>query len=199
MPSLHRILRPRKVQIALGLAVLVVLGAGWARLGSETQFENRPLAYWLRELPLTVPTSSDDGFGYMELASATINGISCGASDSEETRYAAKAVRELGSKTLPILLKDLKRRDSGAKVFLAKLSRRIGYEPQWLVFPADARRGQAVTAFRILGEKARGAQPALERLAVSSDPNIQAASILILRGLSTNRPQNWEHPALPQW
>jgi hypothetical protein len=58
---------------------------------------------------------------------------------------------------------------------LAKGARQIGYSPHWLVVPADARRGQALTALRILGQRAQSAKPSLERLATSSDPKVRDA------------------------
>jgi len=198
MPRLPDILRKSKVQSAVGLALLVLLGFLWLAHQREPQFESRPLSYWLRELPLSVPTGFDDGLGYIELSSATINGVTCGVSDPEETRYAAKAIRELGTEVLPILLEELNHRDGRVRVLLARCARQMGYSPRWLVLPADARRGQAITAFRILGAKAQNLKPALERLAVKTDPKVRDASKLVLQGLSPNAPLNWQYPSLPR-
>jgi hypothetical protein len=199
MLHVHRIPWKHKAQSVLVLALLVLLGFFWLGHEREPQFESRPLRYWLRELPLTVATGFDDGLGYIELNSATINGVTCGASDTEETSYAAKAVRELGAEVLPALLDELNRRDGRVKLFLARCARQIGYSPHWLAIPADARREQALTAFRILGRNAQTAKPALERLAASNNPKVRDASKLVLQGLSTNGPLNWQYPTLPQW
>lgn len=183
----------RKPLFCCALAVTVVAGGLVAFWPREPRYEGKPLSYWLDQLlPVTLPSP------------ITTRGIVDGGSpfwvfnieEFDLTETAAKAVTTLGSRCLPTLLERLGTRATRAsgwkQGFLAwAVKRRLVRRPYVLVsnppsaWAAEIERGQAVTAFLILGDTAKPVLPQVLALAKSDpDPGVRASALEVVRQLS---------------
>jgi hypothetical protein len=178
------------------LAVVVVACVAYVVWTREPRYEGRGLSYWLDQLlpaaPATLPSP------------ITTRGIVYGGApfwvfnveefDLKET--AAKAVTTLGSRCLPTLLERLGTRATRASGWKEDLlawavKRRVVRRPYVLLsnppgaWAAEVERGQAVTAFLILGETAGPVLSHVLALAKTDpDPRVRAYALEVVRLLS---------------
>lgn len=181
----------------LGVILCAVVLLFWAAMPPDVpMYESRSLEYWVKELPLTVPTKSPDRLGYAEMNSITVDTFTFGALDREETVHALKAFRETGTNAVPYLLRELQQTDNWGKSLGRKIFKKLNRSTPRFLQPAKPRQYQALTAMRLLGTNIAEYRPQLEKLARISDGDIRAAASLLLQGLSTNSPHRWTRPPL---
>ena len=94
----------------------------------------------------------------------------------EAQRRAQEAIRSIGTNGIPTLIEMLNFKASRPRTFLVSL--RAKKTPLlWRIAPglysADDFRSAGVEAFRVLGEDARPAMPALEALMTNSHPDVK--------------------------
>jgi hypothetical protein len=124
--------------------VILLAGLVWLSIGQvprEPVYLGKPLTLWLRNYA----SSSSSGRG------------------SREWSQADDAVRHIGTNCIPMLLHILREKDSKVKLRLVAL-----VEKQQLIkihfVPAAERNGEASKAFLALGDRAKGAVPALVKM-----------------------------------
>jgi len=141
---------------------------------NEPYSDGRPLGFWLRRLPLTLPAAAGD---YVERRIRPTN------SDADEKTYCA--IRRIGTNALPYLLNRIGAEDPG---WIAAWKEAFF---QRILPDADSVRWQAVTAVGILGTNASCMLRQLE--ALRNGQNISAAcaaSVAILEFNLRSRDSN---------
>ena len=130
----------KRVQLALALLVVAVatLAISQARIDHEPIYRGRALSVWLQ----AYDPASRHGRG------------------SPQWNEADKAVRQIGDKSIPLLLRMLRAKDSKLKLEAIALAQRQNVVRVHFV-PAGVRNTEASRAFVALGEAAKDAVPRL--------------------------------------
>ncbi len=168
--------------VAAAVVVLLLLAwFGWPLLSPEPGYGGRTLSSWLRQL--------DDG-DY----SHGLSWMAWHFERSANQEEAAAAIRQMGTNSLPFLLRSITNQDSRlvAKLndFLEKrkwswraiIIRQQGPTHGGFWIPADGRRREAALAFEVLGPVARPAVPQLEN-ALTNSPAGPKDAALALAGI----------------
>jgi len=135
--------RSRKVFFIAVLALAVLGGIVWLCLPGEPRYQGKSLTYWLRSLD-----GSPLAFGGLEM---------------EPNHPAALAFRHMGSKAVPLLIRELRARDPAWKRKVASVldgNSFLGMD----FTPARVRHHRAIQACYALGPVAKAAVPDLLQL-----------------------------------
>jgi len=138
---------------------VLVVGLGWLAWQMlrprEPMYQGKPLSYWM------------GGYDYPAYG---------GVTPSE----ADQAVRQLGTNAIPTLLRFIGAKDSALKLKVIELVQKPNFVHSHYALDSDRHR-QAVQAFEILGDDAKGAVPALIKiynLNISDDSQYAVAAAL---------------------
>jgi HEAT repeat protein len=168
MPTGRRILR-------LVVVLAVLAGIGWAtlRLG-EPKFEGRPLSSVLHSAFQNGPLETGNA------------GVACPAPGDEiQWAQAERALRSLGARALPVLLKMAMARPPtlGVGKLVEKIGETIARDPMRPGLSRLEKHQIAIWGIRLLGPQARPAIPKLIRLLDDTDSEVQWTALACLAGL----------------
>ncbi len=183
------------------LALAVLLLTGVALWKSEPRFEGKSLSYWLDLLPST-DIGSD---GRSESICLPVYGL-VGTNDVADAvqagrsitnaQTAGKALAALGTNHLHWLVKRLQVKDSVVMLRMWQLTDRLGITESSEYRHAKFRRGQALSAFQNLGNRATPVVPRLLELTTDGDTNIQLAAWSALERVSPEEFRKHPHPPI---
>jgi hypothetical protein len=164
----------QKLLLACALAVAVVAGVVVAVWPREPWYEGKPLSYWLDDLPITFAGSFPDGNQILR---------------SWDAAKAENAVKELGPRSLPTVVKRLRLKQTSVAGLKYTLQYRAAglHLCRYPDFTSEPRmrRGQAVTALVLLGDTAKPVLPQVLALAKTDpDPGVRASALEVVRRLS---------------
>lgn len=187
---------PRKAVLLCARAVVVVAAVLLvaALPAPEPTFQDKPLSYWLDHLPSVIQLPYA-GVGPVTLTAYITKPL---PQVKLTNPLAVEAVKSVGARCFPTLLARLQTRNTRwtelkgklqGWVFRIALTRPlaplVGPPFAGPVTTVELRRGQAITAFVLLGETARSALPSVRTLArTSPDPGIRWSALEVLRRLS---------------
>ncbi|WP_160164662.1 HEAT repeat domain-containing protein [Pedosphaera parvula] len=161
-------------QIAVFIAVTLVVITVWVCFSRsrEPEFQGRSLSAWLKQL--------DDG--------DTDRGIEWSVwrpRQSSSQAQAAQAIREIGTNSLPFLIKRMTRHESPLKTKALDFLRK---KQSWIKIPLSTNHypRQAALAFDVLGPLAKPAVPALSSILTNSQFSKEATIALAAIG-----PEGW--------
>jgi hypothetical protein len=176
----------RKSVWAVAVLTLVTIGVWQAAFASrEPRYQNHPFSYWLDRLP-----GYHDGEGWgstvPDFIYADVQGDESAvrARITEVDRKSRTAVEMVGTNGLEVLLIRLRSRETPVKRFLHKWRNRFDILGSARVLCAEERRGQAIEAFYVLGNRARAAIPNLLRMTQDADPLTRSAARFALDGVA---------------
>ena len=157
------------------MAVAVLAGIGWALLSpGEPEFEGRPLSAVLHSAYQSGP---------LETGNAV---VACPRPGDEiQWGQAERALRSLGARSLPVLLKMARKRPPtswGAKL-VEEIVETIARDPLRAALSRVEKQQIAIWGIRLLGPQARPAIPQLIRLLDDPDSGVQWTAIECLAGL----------------
>jgi hypothetical protein len=142
-------MRPRKLIFTALVALAVIGGIAWLLVPSEPRYQGKYLSAWLRSLDKSPMQFHAEGLVV------------------DTNHPAAQAILHMGTEAVPILVRELRARDSVAKLKLMEFLRkqsviRIDFTPAYV------RQRRAIEACFALGPTAKAAIPELtERLSES--------------------------------
>jgi hypothetical protein len=170
------------MRIRLGLPALLLIVAAiliFAFFPGEPTFEGKPLSYWLDQLPCTFLVNGGHArtspFFYKTGAEA----------ESDRKRVedlalrALRAVRNLSTNDLHVLVSRLQSSDSRVKLTLQATAVRLGLMKRMPILSASMRQGQALTAIVELGDRAHPLVPELLELTKSQDTTARLAAFAL--------------------
>jgi hypothetical protein len=142
-------MRPRRNDLIAGIALAVIGGIIWLLVPAEPRYQGKRLSVWLRSLDRSPMQFHASGLVV------------------DTNHPAAQAILHMGSEAVPFLIRELRARDSAAKIKLMELLRKQSLVPIELT-PAFVRQRGAIEACFALGPTAKAAIPELtERLSES--------------------------------
>lgn len=195
--------RSAKRRVAMGISlVAAVLFSGLLALGKlEPRFEGKPLGFWLDSLPSTdigVDGRSESiclpAYGLV-LNNDVANAVQTGKS-IKNAQTAGKALAALRTNHLPLLVKRLQAKDSVVMLWIWQLTDRLGITANSEYRHAKFRRGQALSAFSYLGDRATPVVPLLLELTNDGDPNLQLLAWSALERVSPEEFHRRPHPPI---
>src|ERR1051326_8396296 len=163
-------------RVVISIFAIIILLAGFALasiLDPEPEFHGKPLSKWLEAVTTDVrlderlfrarkimEKEGTNASLYVIESLSELEKLDLGKPPEHEALFA---IRQIGAKALPKLIRDLKAKDSRLKLKIAQyLQREFAIDLR--LHRADANKSRAVTGFWILGTQAKSAIPSLTKL-----------------------------------
>jgi hypothetical protein len=151
-------------------------------------YRGKRFSYWLDQLPSSKPTAYGGVVSWLAYSTPIWNQAELDVR-RQRADEAAKIVRRVGAKHLPMLVHRLRSKDFPWKMAVLNWAVRFHLvKPAW-VHPADVRSGQALTAIIELGYAAKPIFPELRALTKDRDPQVRESARYALDRL---RPEEFE-------
>jgi hypothetical protein len=172
-----------KLFLGCAVAVAVLAGVIVAVWPGEPIYEGKSLSYWLDRLP--------DSF-----VSSPVPPPLGTAFQSAESDTAERAVKELGARCLPTLVRRLKMKETRITKLEYQLRRQAAkfhlMRPMFIgsdLYKWERKRGQAAAAFLLLGDTAKPVLPNVIQIAkTDTDPEVRAIALEVVWHMS---PVDW--------
>lgn len=189
----------KRISVWMALAVVLTLTCAAVVILAylrEPVYQGHPLSYWVDQLPARTMF-----FGNASLANsyhyANSFGTAPGGRDrfaemyerAEMTKKASQAVDHIGEKGLPCLIARLRHRDPAFEIKFIQWATRRGWIKPSIMRGAEFRSEQAATALLMLGDRARGAVPALRVLATDKNPSVRVQARNVLSEIAPQEPK----------
>jgi hypothetical protein len=155
--------------VGVGAVLLIAL---WPR---EELYQGKPFSYWLDHLYCKIVTPTGDVMPWAPYPTPALNQADL-ETHRQQADQARKIVRRVGGKHLPMLVRRLQSTDSPWKTAALNWAVRFHLIKAVWLYPADVRRGQALTAIIDLGYAAKPIFPELRELANDRDPQVRASA-----------------------
>lgn len=160
---------------------------------TEPTFEQKPISYWLNQLPSRL--LAPDGRGYGISLPGPV-GTATETRSNQGRKQAFKALDAIGTNCLPILLARIQTKDIGFMKPVWNWAERWRMVEASSAREASFRRGQALTAFAYLGSRARPITPHLLELTNNPDTNLQFMAWYALEAVAPDELRKHEHPPI---
>lgn len=181
-------MRKHPVRVVALLALAAILLITFLRPATpQPVCRGKPLGYWVDQLPYFLFLELGHGTAHVELPAP--------ASAAQTDTEVRLAIMECGTNAIPYLLERMTEREGRLHALLRRL-----LASQTLVrleLPSeDIRRGQALTALRLLGSRATNAVPAIIAMRRSKDFRIVDAGWLAFQSIAPEQgTEYWrDHP-----